>query len=130
VTQLSLPNLRNVIRLLRSFRELGRLDEKVKIIVNRHDGEEAVIRRKKAEEIIGREIFWELPSEYRLMVDVCNNGVPLTERAPRAAITRALVQLAEAIGGESTVRRTEIAKPEVAPSRNRWLGLWPAAARR
>jgi len=66
--------LRNVIRLLRSFRELDRLDEKVKIVVNRLGLEEETVRRKKAEEIIGREIFWELPNEYRLMVEVCNNG--------------------------------------------------------
>ena len=130
VTQLSLPNLRNVIRLLRSFRELGRLDEKVKIVVNRLGLEEETVRRKKAEEIIGREIFWELPNEYRLMVEVCNNGVPLIEAAPRAAITRELVRLAEAIAGESAGRLTEAAKPTPALSRGRWFGLWPTASSR
>jgi len=58
VTQLSLPNLRNAIRILRFLRELNGLDEKVKIVVNRLGLEEPTIRRKRAEEIIGREIFW------------------------------------------------------------------------
>jgi pilus assembly protein CpaE len=130
VTQLSLPNLRNVIRLLRSFRELGGLDEKVKIVVNRLGREEETVRRKKAEEIIGREIFWELPNEYRLMVEVCNNGVPLIEAAPRAAITRELLRLAENLAGDSTTANAEAAKPTPAPSRNRWLGLWPTTLSR
>ena len=50
---------------------------------------------KKAQETIGREIFWQLPNDYRTMVEVRNNGVPLIEQAPKAAITQAMIALAE-----------------------------------
>src|SRR5207237_9298638 len=35
VTQLDLPCLRNVVRLLMSFKDVNKFDEKVKIVVNR-----------------------------------------------------------------------------------------------
>jgi pilus assembly protein CpaE len=131
VTQLNLPNLRNVIRLLRSLRESGGLDQKVKIVVNRLEAEEPAIRRKRAEEIIGCEIFWELPNEFRVMAEVCNNGMSLVDRAPRARITRSLVQLARAVAGEPSV---EPVNPDHATAAGkqgrRWFQLWSPSGRR
>jgi pilus assembly protein CpaE len=131
VTQLNLPNLRNVIRVLRSLRELGDLDQKVKIVVNRLNCEEPTIRRKRAEEIIGREVFWELPNEFRLMAEVCNNGVPLAERAPRARITRSLTQLARAVAGETSVDLADLDNASAARTTSRrWLHLWSTNGKR
>jgi pilus assembly protein CpaE len=49
---------------------------------------------------MGREIFWQLPNDYKTMVEVRNNGVPLIEQAPRAGITQAVIALAESLAGE------------------------------
>jgi len=95
VTQLDLPCLRNVVRLLTSFGVIPGVAEKVKIIVNRVGLDCGHISLKKAQETIGREIFWQLPNDYRTMVEVRNNGVPLVEQAPKASITQAIVHLAE-----------------------------------
>jgi pilus assembly protein CpaE len=95
VTQLDLPCLRNVVRLMQSFNEVEGLKDKTKIVVNRVGLETGVISLKKAQETMGREIFWQLPNDYRTMVEVRNNGVPLTEQAPRAGITQALTALIE-----------------------------------
>ena len=57
------------------------------------------ISLKKAQETIGREIFWQLPNDYRAMVEVRNNGVPLIEQAPKAAITQSIIALADALCG-------------------------------
>jgi pilus assembly protein CpaE len=96
VTQLDLPCLRNVVRLMMSFNEHG-LKDKVKIIVNRAGLDTGQISLKKAQETMGREIFWQLPNDYRTMVEVRNNGVPLIEQAPKSAITQSIVNMAQAL---------------------------------
>lgn len=97
VTQLDLPCLRNVVRLMMSFGETDGLKDKVKIVVNRVGLGSGEISLKKAQETMGREIFWQLPNDYRTMVEVRNNGVPLIEQAPKAGITQAFVTLADAL---------------------------------
>jgi len=99
VTQLDLPCLRNVVRLLMSFDEEEGLKERVKILVNRVGLGSGEISLKKAQETIDREIFWQLPNDYRTMVEVRNNGVPLIEQAPKAQITQSLCEMADVITG-------------------------------
>lgn len=122
VTQLDLPCLRNVVRLMMSFKETNKFDDKVKIVVNRSGYETGQISLRKAQETIGREIFWQIPNDYRVMVEVRNNGVPLIQQAPKAAITQSINQLAAAVSGKS-----EDGGGEAAPKKG-WLNLWPARA--
>lgn len=100
VTQLDLPCLRNIVRLMMSFDEIEGLKDKVKIVVNRAGRDQGEITQKKAEETIGKEIFWQLPNDYRTMIEVRNNGVPLLEQAPKAAITQSVQALAQALCGD------------------------------
>jgi pilus assembly protein CpaE len=99
VTQLDLPCLRNVVRMLTSLGAMKGIVDKIKLVVNRVGLDQGQISLKKAQETIGREIFWQLPNDYRTMVEVRNNGVPLIEQAPRAAITHSIAQLADALSG-------------------------------
>jgi len=101
VTQLDLPCLRNVVRLMMSFNEMEGIGEKVKIIVNRAGLDNGHITLKKAEETIGKEIYWQLPNEYRTMIEARNNGVPLIEQSPKAAITQSIAGLAAALFNEA-----------------------------
>ncbi len=103
ITQLDLPCLRNVVRLMMSFGEIEGMADKVKIIVNRVGLDNGQISLKKAQETIGREIFWQVPNDYRVMVEVRNNGVPLLEQAPKAQITQSIQKLAAAINGDDHV---------------------------
>jgi pilus assembly protein CpaE len=102
ITQLDLPCLRNVVRLMMSFGEIDGLKEKVKIIVNRVGLGNGHISLKKAKETIGADIYWQVPNDYRVMVDVRNNGVPLMEQAPKAAITQSIRLLADALSGKES----------------------------
>ena len=120
VTQLDLPCLRNVVRLLMSFKDTPALDQKVKIIVNRMGYDTGQISLKKAQETVGREVFWQIPNDYRVMVEVRNNGVPLIQQAPKAAITLAINQLADALCG-----KTDESQPDSASKVRSWLNLWP-----
>ena len=100
VTQLDLPCLRNVVRLMMSFGNMNGMADKVKIVVNRVGLESGQITLKKAEETIGREIFWQLPNDYRTMIEARNNGVPLIEQAPKAAVTQSIIALAKTLSGD------------------------------
>jgi len=126
VTQLDLPCLRNVVRLMMSFGQMDAVKDKVKIVVNRV-GLDNHIGLKKAQETIGRDIFWQLPNDYRVMVEVRNNGVPLIEQAPKAAITQSIIALADALSGDRPS-----AAPGGDPSKTtveRLLNLWPGRAK-
>jgi pilus assembly protein CpaE len=100
MTQLDLPCLRNVVRLMMSLGNMNGLADKVKIVVNRVGLDSGQITLKKAEETIGKKIFWQLPNDYRTMIEARNNGVPLMESAPKAAITQSLTALTKAISGD------------------------------
>lgn len=104
VTQLDLPCLRNVVRLMLSFNEDEAIKDKVKIVINRVGLDNGAISLKKAQETIGREIFWQLPNDFKTMVDIRNNGVPLIEHSPRAGITQALIALADRLAGEGRTK--------------------------
>jgi pilus assembly protein CpaE len=94
ITQLDLPCLRNVVRLLMSFNEMEGISEKIKVVINRTGLDNGHISVKKAEETIGKEVFWQLPNDYRTMIEARNNGVPLIEQSPKAAVTQSIVSLA------------------------------------
>jgi pilus assembly protein CpaE len=124
VTQLDLPCLRNVVRLLMTLDEDEALRPKVKVVVNRQGQENGGISLKKARETVGREIFWQIPNDYRVMVEVRNNGVPLLQHAPKAAITQAIGALADALSGKAN--DDESSSEREGKSGRRWLNLWPA----
>ncbi len=125
VTQLDLPCLRNVVRLLMSMDEIDGLKDKVRVVVNRVGLENGQISMKKARETIDREIFKQIPNDYRVMADVRNNGVPLVEGAPKAGLTQSILELADALcgGGETP------AEPVAASGSANWLSFWPALAK-
>jgi pilus assembly protein CpaE len=123
VTQLDLPCLRNVVRLMTSFAEMKGIGDKVKIVVNRVGLDHGQITLKKARETIGRDVFWQLPNDYRTMIEVRNNGVPLLEHAPKAAVTQSILALADALSADPQ------AQPAGQPKSSgigRLFGLWPS----
>jgi pilus assembly protein CpaE len=123
ITQLDLPCLRNVVRLMMTFDGDDSLRNKVRIIVNRVGQDTGQISLKKAQETIGREIYWQIPNDYRVMVEVRNNGVPLIQHAPKAGITASIMQLADAVCGK---HREDGETGDKDSKSRRWLNLWPA----
>jgi pilus assembly protein CpaE len=124
VTQLDLPCLRNVVRLMMSLGEMEGIADKVKIVVNRAGLETGHITLKKAEETIGKEVFWQLPNDYRTMIEARNNGIPLIEQAPKAAVTQSMTALASALlnGKEAEPADGAAKKGGLA----KLLNFWPA----
>ena len=93
VVQLDLPCLRNMVRLLMSFQEMEKIRDKVKVIVNRMGLDSGQISLKKARETLGRDVFHQIPNDYRTMIEMRNNGVPLITQAPKANITQSILEL-------------------------------------
>ncbi len=125
VTQVDLPCLRNVVRLMMSFQEMDGMADKVKIVFNRVGLEQGAISLKKAQETMGREVFWQIPNDYRTMVEVRNNGVPLIDQAPKAPVTQAIIGLGNALNGEVT-KPAEAPTEEAKAGKGGLFSFWPS----
>ena len=101
VTQLDLPCLRNVVRLMMSFDEIDGLKEKTKIVVNRVGLDAGQIGLKKAQETIGRDIFWQIPNDYRTMVEVRKQRRAAAGAIPQGRITQAVVGTRRTLTGDA-----------------------------
>ena len=101
LTQLDLPCLRNVVRLLASFERYEEVSEKVKVVVNRAGLEKSEISLEKAEKTIGGEIFARISNNYAVISECRNNGIPVLEQAPKASITQQIIELGERLSGDS-----------------------------
>ena len=102
LTQLDLPCLRNVVRLLTSMEAYEGVSERIKIIVNRIGLDASQISAGKAEETIDREIFWRIPNNFSVISECRNNGVPLLQQAPKSAITQSINELADRLSGHDS----------------------------
>jgi len=122
-TQLDLPCLRNVVRLRMSFGNMESLAEKVKSVVNRVGLDNGQITLKKAKETIGKDIFWQLPNDYRSMIEARNNGVPLIECAPKSAITQSMIAMSKVLAGDESAQAE--AASGMMSGRKGLFGLWP-----
>lgn len=123
VTQLDLPCLRNVVRLMMSFDEIDGMKEKVKVVINRLGLDSEHIGLKKAQETINSEIFAKIPNDYRSMAEARNNGVPLIVQAPKAPITQSVVNLASALDGGEIVPAVdgEEQPAEAEKKKSKWI---------
>lgn len=122
VTQLDLTCLRNVVRLMMSFDEIEGMKDKTHVIINRVGVNWGKIGLKKAQETIGRDVFWQIPNDYRTMVEVRNTGVSLIEQFPKAGITQSVLGLAAALSGS-----TDSTSNEKAASASVWRRFLPSS---
>lgn len=100
VTQVDFPCLRNLMRMLKSLEEAGGLDQKVRIVLNRVVSERESIDLIRAQEVLGKEVFWQIPNDHFVLADARAAGKPLIKHAPRAAVTRAMVTMCEGLTDE------------------------------
>jgi pilus assembly protein CpaE len=107
LAQLELSSLRNVVRMLLTLGADEKLAGKVRVLLNRV-GSDSDISLSKAEETIGKQVFWQLPNDSRAMQESRNAGVPLIQHAPRSKIQQSISGLAAAMtgkGGQAAPRK-------------------------
>jgi pilus assembly protein CpaE len=102
VAQLELSSLRNVVRMLMTLNSEERLAERVQVVVNRVgcDFMEGEISLKKAEDTIGKSVYWQIPNDAKAMLGSRNAGVPLIQHAPRSKAHQSIVGLAKQLCGK------------------------------
>jgi len=99
VAQLELSSLRNVVRMMQTLNNDAQLAEKVKVVLNGVGGE-TEITLKKAEETIGKPVYWQLPGDAKLMTESRTQGAPLVLHAPRSKLQLSFAGLAQALCGK------------------------------
>jgi pilus assembly protein CpaE len=117
VAQLELSSLRNVVRLLLTLGADDKVAEKIFVVLNRV-GAETEITLKKAQETIGKPIYWQVPDEPRVISEARDHGVPLLQHAPRSKALQSIAALARALCG----------KEDPAPRER--TGMWTLFSRR
>jgi pilus assembly protein CpaE len=101
VAQLELTSLRNVVRMLHTMDKEEGLGDKVKVVMNRVGADDSDITLEKAQETIGKPIYWQVPNDYKSMLGARNAGVPLLTHAPKSKVHQSLVGLANALCGKA-----------------------------
>jgi pilus assembly protein CpaE len=103
VTQLELSSLRNVVRLVHTLSVEGDLGDKIRVVVNRSGSEhmEDGITIKKAEEVVGKPIFWQVPNDSKPMLTSRVAGMPLVKHAPKSRAQQSIQGLVQAITGKA-----------------------------
>jgi pilus assembly protein CpaE len=102
VAQLELTSLRNVVRMLHTMDKEEGLGEKVKVVMNRVGGDDGDITLDKAQETIGKQIYWQVPNDFKAMLGARNAGVPLLSYAPKSKVQQSLIGLANTLTGKAS----------------------------
>jgi pilus assembly protein CpaE len=116
VAQLELSSLRNVVRLIHSLSMEGDMGDKIRVVVNRSgsDHMEDGITIKKAEEVIGKPIFWQIPNDAKAMIGSRVAGIPLVKHAPKSRAQQSIQSLAQALTGKAAAGE--------GPKKKSWFG--------
>lgn len=102
ITQLELTSVRNVVRILHTLGAEEGLGEKVRVVLNRVGSDFwGDISLKKAEETIGKPIYWQIANDAKAMIGSRNEGKPLVQHAPRSKAQQGIAGLAAALCGKN-----------------------------
>lgn len=93
VMQQTLPSVREAKRMLNVFRALGYSDEKLKVIVNRHE-KNADISVSDIESTLNQKIFKVVPNDYAVVTRAVNQGIPAIKLARRSLVAKSLQEIA------------------------------------
>jgi len=102
VAQLELSSLRNVVRIVHTLSVEGDLGDRIRVVVNRAGSEnmEDGITIKKAEEVVGKPIYWQVPNDAKPMMSSRVAGMPLLKHAPKSRAQQSIQGLVEAMTGK------------------------------
>jgi len=92
VLQQTLPFIRDAKRLITIFHSLGYRDNKLQVIVNRHD-RNSEITLDDIENTLRVPVFKSIPNNFSVVDESVNHGVPVFKLAPRSPIAKALLEI-------------------------------------
>ncbi len=98
ISKCNLPALRNAQRFLHVFSRLGYVQNKIRILVNRHSRNDG-INLPQIERALGHKIFCTIPNDFKSVVSSLQRGVPLTASTQELPFTKILYNLSAQILG-------------------------------
>jgi pilus assembly protein CpaE len=96
------PALRNVARILDYFSHHELSQDKVNVVINRHQAKNNAISDAEIEKAIRRKIFWKVPNAYQTVIRTINSGDP-TGAMSDSEVVRSLSSWAEALGAKASM---------------------------
>ena len=117
VTELSLPGLRDTIRLLGNVEEAAK-GTPIIVVANHGGGTQQAMRMPDFQKALGRKVDILIPDEPKSFNEAANTGKPLVHSAPRSKAAKSFLDIAEKIIGKSkkSGKKSESKKP--------WAGLF------
>ena len=100
----NLASVRNIRRFLEYANQEDGLSDKVRLVLNRHISQ-GELSAGDMEKTLGIKIFWEIPNDYLATLEAINAGTPLTDFAPKSAVSKSLAGLALALSGQAKTWR-------------------------
>lgn len=104
VTQLNVAALRSTQRTLEVAQRLGYPDEKLRVVVNRHEGKD-VLTLSDAADLLGQPVFFHLPNDYRISAAAQAKGVPVQVHEPASKLAESFLALAAKVAGGGSPSR-------------------------
>jgi pilus assembly protein CpaE len=117
VTELSLPGLRDSMRLLTGIEEAS-VGKPVTVIANRAGGTQQAMPPRDFQKALGHKIDFIIPEDRKAFIEAANSGKPLVQANQRSAASKMLRKVAEhLVGGQSGEKPK--AKKSLWPSRKK-----------
>lgn len=92
VTDMSVPSIRNTVRLYKLIRKFNINLDKVEIIVNRYI-KGGALSLGEIEKNFDKAVYWLVPNDFSDIVSSINRGIPLVKLSPGAPFSKNVVQL-------------------------------------
>lgn len=111
--RLDMPALEKTRRVFDQLSAMGVDDRTVELVVNRH-GQRKELPLRKAETVLGVDVFHTVPDDPASMNASINKGVPAVVELPRSKVAKSIMHLAKAMPAPETplpTRASESASP-------------------
>ncbi len=100
ISQLNVSCLRNLSRLFKALEGSDGMVDHMKVVLNRVGAKDLNIPVERAEEAIGRKVFWQIPNDWQTITSSRNGGVPLVLHSPKSKVAVSINALADDLGGD------------------------------
>ena len=109
VTELTLPGLRDAMRMLTGAEETA-LGTPVTVIANKGGGPHQAMPQKDFEKALGHKVDFVIPEDRKLFVQAANNGKPVVQMSSNSAASKALRRVAQKLAESQNPAQQESKK--------------------
>lgn len=96
VTDMSVPSIRNTVRLCKLIRKFGISADKIEIVLNRFI-KDSVLSITEIEKNFDKPIYWIAPNDFTDIVSSINRGIPIVKLTPSAPFSKSIIDFVRKI---------------------------------